>query len=1807
MLGKSEVKMEHQKSLKIKMLITKICTTIQSALADDTSSLTKLEDLYNQFQKKLEEFDEAFAQVQCVTSEEELEGEVNRQLDFRQEKMAITYSLLEKIEAMKAAKAASLPSGASKNPPELDALSESSRHGPQKPRLPKIDIDPYWGDLDAWELFIECFEELVDKRDDLTETEKFIHLKTLLRGEALQTLKGFSSTSKNYEEAIKLLKETYGQPERLRLRHVSQLIHLARPTASKGQSLVSSLTSMLNQIRGHIRSLENLGPLTAEMFLCPWIVSKFPETVTLEWSRKSKGKESDLQYTLDFIKSEIYRLDFSSEVRLLESQESKATAPATAAPKGTALSLTTQVGSSEATPTGASAGIKCAACHRHGHSIRECKKFKGLSVQVRSDVVKKAKLCWRCLRNKFPCKCNNLCPTCGYKHHALMCKQAGKPAPAAAGGLQLQAVGTHGQMNAYSAMQGSEQHGSQHGPQYRPLYGPQLSGLQQGLGPYQPQGPLQQQQQPFQQQQRAAGDPTAGSRGGPFQQSNVNVTAATPTKWVTLLPIAKAQVRSPSGQLFQVNVLLDSGADSSYIQNQLARTAGLREVSKSNVAYSAFGGEREHKPKLRSVYEIDMIDINGEPFSLRAVGVDTICQPIKRAAVSSEALKAFKHLSPMASDYEETQVSTVHFLVGLDQFWSLINEHYTVRHHNLVAQATRFGYVISGSYSTPEGAGIVADTHRTYTTHTQLLVCDLSDRRAEDIWALDTVGIHPQETKVSCLEQDPIYKELISKLEYDHQIQRYTAPILWKSEAHKLRLPNNFKQAAARLNHLHNKTLDQDPDLCSEYYAIFNDYLAAGQASIVPPDQIIVKGRPTYYMPHMPIIKPQASSSRIRPVFDASSKSTGISLNDLCHSGPSLLPDLVGVLIRWRRWKYVISGDVKQAFLNILIKEQDRDAHRFLLKVGNSIVHCRFNVLPFGNTCSPFVLQAVLRYHFKTFPDSEARKELTQNLYMDNVLSGSDTQEGAEELYSNFCAILQRAGMDLDKWSTNSGNLESRLLLDNRKDNSQKILGVEWNKQDDSFEFKGRFLSEVKLPLTKRSLLSILGSFFDPLGLISPYILKGKIIFQNLWKINTSWDSPLPENIAIEIGSWLKSSKGLINFSVSRAYFQHQAWNSIKEEIQVIAFGDASESALGAVVYLRWKGEDAYQVSLVASRSRVAPLNKLTLPRLELTASLLAARLARTVCDELELDYRKVSYYTDSEIVLHWVNSRAYQFQTFICNRLAEIQRLSTPAQWYHCSGLQNPADMASRGLSGYELVENDMWLNGPSWLKRYDYYPDNNTLPNLPMNAELEIKKNILITTQPISVDVSFDFKRVGKFTKVVNSLAYILRVAKYCKLPRSQWLTGPLSAEEVAAATTHLWRLQQKIAFQTELTCLKQGKQIPKGSALSRLNPFICDSGLIRVGGRLRNASLPFEERFPCILPKGHVSNLFIRHIHTKNCHAGVDTLVALVSKTFHIMSVRPIAKKITRFCVTCQRMDKRTCNQVSPPLPSIRVNPARPFEHIGIDFAGPLYCKGSPKKHYILIGVCSVTRSIHLELTNSMSIHELKLAFRRLCARRGIPSSVISDNATTFASAAKQMNQWFGPLAPRWSHIAPRAPWWGGLYERHIKTVKSALKKSIGRSRLKPKELEAIILEVENLLNERPLVGGQDGNILTPNHFLRPHFTGESPNPPGDIKSFYINGISALKNFWAIWSNSYLKSLPKVVPGHKERFPLKLNDVVLMDNEKLSGNRLSWPLGRIAEIIDSADGKVRLVRVQTADSTFLRPVQRLIHLEMSKSPLE
>ena len=674
--------------------------------------------------------------------------------------------------------------------------------------------------------------------------------------------------------------------------------------------------------------------------------------------------------------------------------------------------------------------------------------------------------------------------------------------------------------------------------------------------------------------------------------------------------------------------------------------------------------------------------------------------------------------------------------------------------------------------------------------------------------------------------------------------------------------------------------------------------------------------------------------------------------------------------------------------------------------------------------------------------------------------------------------------------------------------------------------------------------------------------------------------------------------------SVPRQYFQDLPWKPLQSEVQVIAFGDASEVAYGAVIYLRIKRGEGYQVTLTASRSRVAPLSGLTLPRLELLASLMTARLAKTVCDELDIPYSQVKFYSDSEIVLHWINSKSYEFKTFISNRVAEIQRLSTPAQWQHCSGISNPADIASRGLPGDELASSEMWVHGPMWLQKYENDPNSDRLTIVPENTNLERKGHVLISVEAVH-ESNFSFTRIGKLNKAINALAYIYRVINNCKLPRSEWLRGPLAAEEMASATTHLWRLQQQSAFKQESECLTQGKNLPKGSALTRLNPFLCDQGLLRVGGRLKNAALPYNEKYPIILPRCHIATLLIRNQHERSRHAGVDTLITQLSRTFHVISIRPISKSIIKYCTTCQRFDKKACNQVAPPLPGYRVNPARPFDNIGIDFAGPLFAKGSAKKYYFLIFVCSVVRAIHIELTSGINLSELKLAFRRFCSRRGLPSLVVSDNATTFAAAARQMTSWYGPQAPKWNHIAPRAPWWGGLYERHIKSVKASLKKSIGRCRLTSKEIEAILIDIEGIINQRPLVKGENQQLLAPVDFIRPHFTGEGRNQSISLNQIYINQQNALKEFWTIWSSLYLKTLAKVVPQHKEKFPLQLGDIVIVDNENISTNKISWPLGKVIEILESSDQRVRTVKVLTERGTYIRPVQRLILLEMTKNP--
>ena len=347
-------------------------------------------------------------------------------------------------------------------------------------------------------------------------------------------------------------------------------------------------------------------------------------------------------------------------------------------------------------------------------------------------------------------------------------------------------------------------------------------------------------------------------------------------------------------------------------------------------------------------------------------------------------------------------------------------------------------------------------------------------------------------------------------------------------------------------------------------------------------------------------------------------------------------------------------------------------------------------------------------------------------------------------------------------------------------------------------------------------------------------------------------------------------------------------------------------------------------------------------------------------------------------------------------------------------------------------------------------------------------------------------------------------------------------------------------------------------------------------------------------------------------------VSTLITTLRNSYWIVRLRRIAKTVCKECVFCRRQDSKACSQPVAPLPELRVKAAPPFTVTGLDYAGPLFCLDFPsKKLYILLFTCAVVRSVHLELTDSLNLSDCILAIRRFVARRGLPSVFYSDNAKTFVGVSHLLQQHHGPLAPQWKFIVPRAPWWGGWWERLVRSVKSALRKTVGVRCLSRSELETTLQEIEACVNSRPLtfVGEEPdvSNPLTPSHFLIGRTAGFQPNVVDhptcvSSKDLCIRETvrqRQLDKFWNVWSTEYVRNLPYTIKSFVAKCDLKKGSVVLVREDNTP--RLSWPLGVIVELFPGKDGIVRSVKIKTAKGVINRPVQRLHDLEINAMNVE
>ena len=656
---------------------------------------------------------------------------------------------------------------------------------------------------------------------------------------------------------------------------------------------------------------------------------------------------------------------------------------------------------------------------------------------------------------------------------------------------------------------------------------------------------------------------------------------------------------------------------------------------------------------------------------------------------------------------------------------------------------------------------------------------------------------------------------------------------------------------------------------------------------------------------------------------------------------------------------------------------------------------------------------------------------------------------------------------------------------------------------------------------------------------------------------------------------------------------------------------------------------DLTHTSLVMSKTRVAPIKRQTIPRLELCGALLMAQLLSHCKKILEVPMDQVFAWTDSTIVLNWIQGNPRRFKVYVGNRVSQIMELIPPDRWKHVVGADNPADCASRGLYPSEILTHHLWWNGPAWLKHDPpEWPTQSVIePNLPSGEADELYSfacAMVVEEEPL-----LPCDRFSTFSRLKRVTAWTFRFIANCrsrklKLPRS---INPLSVQELNRAANYWFENIQKSYWLREIESLKRSSNIPQSSCILSLNPVLDEAGLLRVGGRQQNARFSFNSRCPVILPSKHpLVKLLIRSEHLRLLHGGPLLISASLSRQFHIVGGHKAIRSIVRNCVICRRRSARPRPQRMGQLPIERITPDAVFSRVGLDYAGPVYLKqGSIRrpvliKAYICVFVSLSVKAVHIEAVSDLTSEAFLACLRRFTARRGKPVLIWSDHGSNFVGAKRLLKEMYAFLQQQnvnqavsnfcsaqgitWDFIPEHAPHFGGLWESAVRSLKTHLNRVVGNAKLNYEELSTVLTQVEACMNSRPLGVIPHNNdegiaVLTPGHFLigRPieaipdHNLSYQPIPL--LRRWYLCE-ALVRHFWKRWSSEYLIGLRKYHKWHHPTKNFQPGDIVVAREDNTTPSQ--WPLARIVEAHKGSDGLVRVVKLKTKNGIYTRPVTKV-----------
>ena len=453
---------------------------------------------------------------------------------------------------------------------------------------------------------------------------------------------------------------------------------------------------------------------------------------------------------------------------------------------------------------------------------------------------------------------------------------------------------------------------------------------------------------------------------------------------------------------------------------------------------------------------------------------------------------------------------------------------------------------------------------------------------------------------------------------------------------------------------------------------------------------------PIHYISHHKVLKSDSKSTPVRIVFNSSARYMGHVVNDYWAKGPHLVNDLLGVLIRFRENNIAMIGDIKKMYHAVKIKTIEQHTHRFLwrdMDTGRPPDTYVIQRVSFGDKPSGTIATVALRKPAEMGADKypKAAQVIKENTYMDDIIESVPTTEKATKLAKDIETLLDKGNFKMKEWIFAHDRTDPlKTIPDDKSSTTEKVLGVVWNPVQDEFVYKmnlrttpekkrhGKTHDDANTP-TKRIILSQVNSIYDPLGLAGPFTARAKILMRELWGIENKlgWDDAIPERYKQYWRQFCQDMLEMNNIKFKRCV---KPKDTADEQPMLIIFSDGSSNPFSACAYARWAlNNGRYSCRLLLSKNRLAPIEKMSIDRIELCGALLNSRVKTFLLKQCRYKFIKCYHILDSQIVYSMIQKESYGFNTFAATRVREIQQNTNPKEWFWMESKYNIADWITR------------------------------------------------------------------------------------------------------------------------------------------------------------------------------------------------------------------------------------------------------------------------------------------------------------------------------------------------------------------------------------------------------------------------------------------------------------------------------------------------------------------------------------------------